>query len=155
MKFVHHSDKTKRFTVPRFVDMLSNKRTQQYLQPSPDKLHLSMLQLHHHCVTSVSDCHFYTKNEVASVACKMVSPWDTEFLWQHTLLNVPFCSNQDLLPPNFEQVLDSLKHYAVTLHSNLRLWTSNNAIEQLLQKRCFKNHQIATYLSVVRMLQDT
>ena len=40
MKFVHHSGKTKRFTVPRFVDVLSNRWTQQYMKRSPDKHHL-------------------------------------------------------------------------------------------------------------------
>ena len=80
MKFVHHSGKTKRFTVPRFVDVLSNRWTQQYMKRSPDKHHLSMLQLHRLCVTSAEDCHLYTKNEQASVGCKIVSPWNTEFL---------------------------------------------------------------------------
>ena len=67
MKLVHHSGKTKRFTVPRFVDVLSNRWTQQYMKRSPDKHHLSMLQLHRLCVTSAEDCHLYTKNEQASV----------------------------------------------------------------------------------------
>ena len=31
-KFVHHSGKTKRFTIPRFVDVLSNKWMQQYMK---------------------------------------------------------------------------------------------------------------------------
>ena len=60
MKFVHHSGKIKRFTVLRFVDVLSNKWTQQYLKRSPDKHYLSMLQLHRFCVMSAEDCHFYT-----------------------------------------------------------------------------------------------
>ena len=85
----------------------------------------------------------------------MVSPWNTEFLWQHTLINVPFRSYQDLLPPNFERVPDLLQHYTFTLHANPQVWTSNNAIEQVSQKRSFKKHQIATYLSLVQMLHDT
>ena len=78
------------------------------MKRSPDKHHFSMLQLHRLCVTSAEDCHLYTKNEQANVACKMVSPWNTEFLWQHTLINVPFRSYQDLLPPDFERVPDLL-----------------------------------------------
>ena len=155
MKFVHHSGKTKRFTIPRFVDVLSNRWTQQYLKRSPDKHHLSMLQLHRLCVTSAEYCHLYTINEQASVACKMVSPWNTEFLWQHTLINMPFCSYQDLLPPDFEQVPDLLQHYAVALHANPQLWTCNDAIEQVLHRRSLKKHQIATYLSFVQTLHDT
>ena len=129
--------------------VLSNKWTQQYMKRSPDKHHLSMLQLHHLCVTSADDCHFYTKNEQASVACKVVSPWNTEFLWQHTLINVPFRSYQDLLSPNFEQEPDLLQRCAVALHANFQLWTCNDAIEQVLQRRSLKKHQIATYLSFV------
>ena len=155
MKFVHHSGKTKRFTVPRFVDVLSNRWTQQYMKRSPDKHHLSMLQLHRLCVTSAEDCHLYTKNEQASVGCKMVSPWNTEFLWQHTLINVPFRSYQDLLPPDFERVPDLLQHYAVALHANPQLWTCNDAIEQVLHRRSLKKHQITTYLSFVQTLHDT
>ena len=125
------------------------------MKRSPDKHHLSMLQLHRLCVTSAEDCHLYTKNEQASVACKMVSPWNTEFLWQHTLINVPFRSYQDLLPPDFERVPDLLQHYAVALHANPQLWTCNDAIEQVLHRRSLKKHQIATYLSFVQTLHDT
>ena len=150
MKFVHHSGKTKRFTVPRFVDVLSNRWMQQYKKRSPYKHHLSMLQLHRLCVTSAEDCHLYTKNEQASVACKMVSPWNTEFLWQHTLINVPFRSYHNLLPPDFERVPDLLQRYAVALHANPQLWTYNDAIEQVLHRRSLKKHQIATYLSFVQ-----
>ena len=155
MKFVHHSGKTKCFTVSRFVDVLSNKWTQQCMKQFPDKHHLSMLQLHRLCITSAEDCHLYTKNEQASVACKMVSPWNTEFLWQHTLINVPFRSYQDLLLPDFERMPDLRQHYAVALHANPQLWTCNDAIEQVLQRRSLKKHQIATYLSIVQTLHDT
>ena len=80
----------------------------------------------------------------------MVSPWNTEFLWQHTLINVPFCSYQDILPPDFERVPDLLQRYAVALHANPQLWTCNDAIEQVLHRRSLKKHQIATYLSFVQ-----
>ena len=70
----------------RFVDVLSNKWMQQYMKQSPYKHNFSMLQLHRLCITSAKDCHFYMKNEQASVACKMVSPWNAEFLWQYTLI---------------------------------------------------------------------
>ena len=39
-------------TVPRFVDVLINKWTQQYMKRSPDKHHFSMVQLDCLCVTS-------------------------------------------------------------------------------------------------------
>ena len=155
MKFVHRSGKTKRFTILQFVDVLSNRWMQQYMKRSPDKHHLSVLQLHRVCVTSAEDCHFSTKSEQASVACKMLSPWTTEFLWQHTLINVSFRSYQDLLPRDFERVPDLLQHYAVALHANAQLWTCNNAIEQVLQRRSLKKHKIATYLSFVQTLHDT
>ena len=123
------------------------------MKRSPDKHHLSMLQLPCLCVTSADD--LYTKNEQASVACKMVSPWNTKFLWQHTFINVPFRSYQDLLPSDFEQVPDLLQHYAVALHANPLLWTCNDAIEQVLHRCFLKTHQIATYLSFVQTLHDT
>ena len=155
MKFVHHSGKTKRFTVPRFVDVLSNRWMQQYMKRSPDKHHLSMLQLHRLCVTSAEDCHLYTKNEQASVACKMVSPWNTEFLWQHTLINVPFRSYQDLLPPDFERVPDLLQRYAVALHANPQLWTCNDAIEQVLHRCSSKNTTLQHTCLLSKTLHDT
>ena len=153
MKFVHRSGKTKRFTVPRFVDVLSNKWTQQYMKRSPDKHHLSMLQLHCICVMSAEDCHFSTKSERGM---------QNGVALEHRISLATHSHQRALwhLPRSLAYRFRASARFAAALCccsacEPPQLWTCNDAIEQVLHRRSLKKHQIATYLSFVQTLHDT
>ena len=154
-KYCHHSGLTKHLTVPRFTDCKENKITQHYIRCPDTARTLSLLQFHRTHVTSSPDMHPYAGSRQASVACKMVSPSKTEFLFQHTLLNVPFNHYNEFLLPNIHSIPEVLQSYAVAMHQNSSLLNDDVAITDLCRKRGFKNHKIATFISRIHTLHDT
>ena len=88
-RYCHHSGLTKQLTVPRFVDCKDHKITKQYTSRTSTAKNMSLSQFHRTHVTSSEDCHMYRGNRQASVACKMVAPSTSEFLFQYTLLHIP------------------------------------------------------------------
>ena len=85
----------------------------------------------------------------------MVSPLKTEFLFQHTLLNIPFNAYDEFLPPNVDDIPPCLQCYAVALHNNRSLWNDDEAISSLCRKRGFKKHKIFTFISFIHILRNT
>ena len=154
-KYCHHSGLTKQLTVPRFVDCQDNNITKQYESRPSTAKQMSLLQLHRTHVTSSTDCHMNKGNREASVACKMVAPSKSEFLFQYTFLHVPFDSYNDFLPANLEDVPDVLQSFAVAMHNHPQLWSSDDEISSICRIRGFRNHKILTFLSFVHSLADT
>ena len=97
-KYCRHSGITKHLTVPRHNDCEAHKVTQKYLARPQTAHDMSLIEFHHTHVTSSEDLHPYRGGRSSSIACKTVSPHKSEFLFQHTLLHVPFHSYHDFLP---------------------------------------------------------
>ena len=154
-RYCHHSRLTKHLTVPRFVDCEDHKITKQFTSRPSTAKNMSLLQFHRTHVTSSADCHMYRGNREASVACKMVAPSKSEFLFQYTLLHIPFDCYKDFLPPNIHDVPDVLQCYAIAIHNDPRLWSSDDDILSLCRMRGFRKHKTFTFISFIHSLADT
>jgi len=154
-KSCYHSVLTKKLCVPRFCDAEENKHVLQYSDRPEAANHLTLLQFQRQYVTSGSEVHPYPHGKHASVGCKYVSIHNSEFMFQHTLMNISFRDVTELFPPHFLDVLEVLQSYAVAEYRNSALWHDDALLTDMLRRRGLKNHKITTYLSFVHALRDT
>ena len=151
-KYCRHSGITKHLTLPRHNDCEAHKVTQKYLARPQTAHDMPLIEFHHTHVTSSEDLHPYRGGRSSSIACKTLSPHKSEFLFQHTLLYVPFHSYHDFFPSNINDIPQVLQCYSIAIKNNPSLWTNDDAITDLCHRRRFKKHKILTFLSFVHYL---
>jgi len=78
-----------------------------------------------------------------------------EFMFQHTMMNIPFSDLTELFPPHFADVPKVLQCYTMAEYCNSALWHDDTSLTEMLRRRGLKNHKIAAYLSFVHALRDT
>ena len=154
-KSCYHSCLTKKFFVPRYNNEENHKHIIQYVERPPQATTMTLLQFQCHYVTSTSTPHPYPNSNTAMVGCKTVSLYKTKFFFQHALLNTPFSSFNELLPPCFEDIPPVLQHFAIAVHCQSNLWSDDNHIACFLQHCGLKQHNIITFLSHVCCLSTT
>jgi len=99
----------------------------------------------HFRTRSVYRCHQKFKLAFLKFLAKYVSIHNSEFMFQHTLMNIPFHDLAELFPPHFDDIPEILQSYAVAEFRISALLHDDIALTEMLRRHSLKSHKISTY----------
>ena len=132
-KLAHCTELTKTFTMPHQSRLFGTgpnaKWLKAYVTRADNAATMSLLQfMRTHTFNQTSQCVPYKSGSSALVGCYIGTYLKDSFLLNWTILNVPFQKIEDLYPPNFESVPDSLQGIKIALFNKPQFWTDPAAI---------------------------
>ena len=83
----------------------------------------------------------------------MASRYSDEYFCQHSLMNVPFTSLNDIIHPNAENIPESFRHFASAMYINGCYWNNVDKIRHDLEIECHRKDYVLTYLSYISMMK--
>ena len=132
-KLAHCTELTKTFTMPHQSRLFGTgpnaKWLKAYVKRQQNVVTMSLLEfMRTHTFNKAGNCVPYKSGSKSLVGCYIGTFLKDSFLLNWTILNVLFQQIEDLYPPNFESVPDSLKGIKIALFNKPELWTDPAAI---------------------------
>ena len=87
-------------------------------------------------------------------SAKMASRYNQEYLFQHSLMSVPFTNLNDIIIHlNPENIPESLCHFVSAVFINGSYWNDTTKIQRDLEIECQSTNYNLTYLSYISMMK--
>ena len=86
---------------------------------------------------------------------KMSSRCSQEYIFQHSLMNIPFTDLNEIIHPQAESIPEYIRHFASAMFVNGSFWNNSDAITKELQIEGNTDDYINTYLSYINILKTT
>ena len=83
----------------------------------------------------------------------MASRYNQEYFLQHSLMNIPFTNLNDIIHPNAENILETLRHFASAMFDSGCYWNDMAKVQHDLEIECHRSDYILTYLCYISMLK--
>ena len=86
---------------------------------------------------------------------KMSSRCSQEYIFQHSLMNIPFTDLNEIIHPQAESIPEYIRHFASAMFVNGSFSNNSDAITKELQIEGNTDDCRNTYLSYINMLKTT
>nr|XP_026695284.1 uncharacterized protein LOC113475383 isoform X2 [Ciona intestinalis] len=156
VRMAHTSSKTKRFVVPYFDKVYTNKTVTKYLERPHSDATMSLFKyMHTYSWVGDQQVKRYNENIVVLVGFKSAAITSDQFFFQDALLHRPFTNVKQLLHVQFENVPDDLKMFSFAVHNRWNFWKCNKKIREFSRGRGDLSFYTESFLSYVDSLRHT
>ena len=147
------NNSTKRYVPPRPHNAQDSALVQKYLDRAPTVHDYSFLQyLRTHDTNKANPTPY--KQQVVLVGVKYVSVYNNHFFFQHTLLNVPFTSLDDIRHPSHDALPEDLRYFAAAMIKLPDLWTNDDAIREFFRQLGNKEYYVSNVVNMVHSMRQ-
>lgn len=147
------SSRTKKYSIPKYDTISSNKTHQKYINCPASMNALSLLDW----LRLVDE----SPNQTKTLQIKEHTSWTpttiiikSTVFFQYLVVHVPHTSIKELLHRDHEQLPKSLQHFAAALLLMHEIWQSNEKIKEIYKAEGHKDYYVSTIVSIVSSLRD-